>query len=223
MPCDDCVRGFREFLKNKYTAEKRRERFGFENVDFVNPPQLNAQNPPQKMQIIFDPAIQEWIDFRCQMMADALREMAAYAKSLNPEVVIEINPHGITGGNRAWEAGLDHARLLKHTQVFWTEEGNQPGLRRTAGWSPRSAATSWRGRSQHSVHLHRGDPIAMAECLAFNQTIGYAGNDPLDADMLQVYRFLQEEPRPLQRRGDAGNVAVLRSYASIAYNHARAS
>ena len=30
-------------------------------------------------------------------------QMAEYAKSLNPEVAIEINPHGITGGNRAWD------------------------------------------------------------------------------------------------------------------------
>ena len=39
--------------------------------------------------------------------------MALYAKSINPEVVIEVNPHGITGGNRAWEAAIDHARVLK--------------------------------------------------------------------------------------------------------------
>ena len=70
--CPACVEGFRAFLRAKYTPEKRRERFGFENVDYVNPPQWNRQNPPEKMAIIFDPAIQEWIDFRCQVMADAL-------------------------------------------------------------------------------------------------------------------------------------------------------
>ena len=86
------------------------------------------------MQIIFDPAIQEWIDFRCQLMADALRQMATFAKSLNPEVVIEVNPHGITGGNRAWEAGLDHARFLPLTEVFWTEEPNMSAARTTAAW-----------------------------------------------------------------------------------------
>ncbi len=76
--CPACVEGFRAFLRAKYTPEKRRERFGFENVDYVNPPQWNRQNPPEKMAIIFDPAIQEWIDFRCQVMADALRQMAEY-------------------------------------------------------------------------------------------------------------------------------------------------
>ena len=37
--CAVCVQGFRDFLKSKYSPDQRRERFGFENVDFVNPPQ----------------------------------------------------------------------------------------------------------------------------------------------------------------------------------------
>ena len=57
--CKHCVQGFRHFLRKKYSAEKRRERFGFDNVDYVNPPQWNQSNQPSRMQIIFDPAIQE--------------------------------------------------------------------------------------------------------------------------------------------------------------------
>ncbi len=82
--CPVCVEGFRNYLREKYSAAKRKERFGFENVDFMNPPQWNAQNPPQRMRIIFDPAIQEWVDFRCEVMARALGQLAEYAKSLNP-------------------------------------------------------------------------------------------------------------------------------------------
>lgn len=57
--CAACVSGFRKHLMTKYTAAQRKERFGFECIDFVNPPQWNSDNPPSKMQIIFDPAIQE--------------------------------------------------------------------------------------------------------------------------------------------------------------------
>lgn len=73
--CPTCVKGFRRRLKAKYSAAQLRDRFGFERVDFVNPPQWNRDNPPERMQIIFDPAFQEWIDFRCQSMADALEQM----------------------------------------------------------------------------------------------------------------------------------------------------
>jgi hypothetical protein len=58
-----CVQGFLDFLNSKYSSDQRRERFGFENVDFVSPPQRNRQSPPERMEIIFDPAIQEWVDY----------------------------------------------------------------------------------------------------------------------------------------------------------------
>ncbi len=221
--CEHCVRGFRSFLRTKYTPEKRKERFGFENVDYVNPPEWNAQNPPQKMEIIFDPAIQEWIDFRCQIMSDALYRMARVAKSLNPEVVIEVNPHGITGGNRAWEAGLDHARFLKHTEVFWTEERNLPA------WLPDGRLVSTI-RSYKLARAFRNvlftytytQESAIAECLAFNQTIGYAGQDPLTPAMRKYLGFYRSNRDLYIGAEDSGNVAVLRSYASIAYHNARA-
>ena len=221
--CGVCVRGFRDYLRSKYAPEKRKERFGFENVDYVNPPQWNPRNQPARMQIIFDPAIQEWIDYRCQVMADALREMALFAKSLNPEVVIEVNPHGITGGNRAWQAGIDHARILKWTEVFWTEEENLPAYLPDGRLI--SKIRSYKlARAFKNILLTyiSGDPVAMAECLAFNQTIGYAGNDPLTSDMRRYIAFYRKHRDLFTGTEDAAAVAVLRSYPSITYNHARA-
>ncbi len=221
--CPACVEGFQSFLKAKYSHEKRRERFGFENVDFVNPPQWNRGNPPEKMEIIFDPAIQEWVDFRCQLMADALRELALYAKSLNSEVAIEINPHGITGANRAWEAAIDHARLLKWTEVFWTEEENLPRV--TADGRLISKIRSYKlARAFDNILLTylAGDPVAMAECLAFNQTLGYVGEDPLAPDMRKYLDFYRSHRQWFVGSRDVANVAVLRSYPSITYHNARA-
>ena len=220
--CPVCVRGFRNYLKTKYTPEKRKERFGFETVDYVNPPQWNAQNPPARIEIIFDPAIQEWIDFRCQIMTDALRQLALYAKTLNPEVVIEVNPHGITGGNRAWVAGLDHARFLKWTEVFWTEEQNLP--RYLPDGRLISKIRSYKlARAFKNILLTyiAGDPASMAESLAFNQTLGYAGNDPISPAMRQYIAFYKKNRDLYVGAQDAATVALLRSYPSITYNHAR--
>ena len=184
--CAACVQGFRERLHRKYSAAERKERFGFENLQYVNPPEWNVQNPPDRMQIIFDPAIQEWIDFRCQVMADALQEMALYAKSINPEVVVEVNPHGITGGNRAWEAAIDHARILKSTQVFWTEEPNRPGLLPDGRLVSKIRSYKLARAYRNVVLTYIDEPLAQAECLAFNQTIGFAGSDPLSPEMLRT-------------------------------------
>jgi glycosyl hydrolase family 42 (putative beta-galactosidase) len=221
--CPACVEGFRNFLKAKYSPQKSRERFGFENVGFVNPPQWNRENRPEKMEIIFDPAIQEWVDFRCQLMADALREMALYAKSLNPSVAIEINPHGVTGANRAWENAIDHARLLKWTEAFWTEEENLPTL--TPDGRLVSKIRSYKlARAFDNILLTyiTGDPVAMAECLAFNQTLGYVGEDPLSPDMRKYLEFYRRNRELFVGSRDVANVAIFRSYPSITYHNARA-
>jgi len=220
--CPVCVEGFRRYLREKYSPAKRKERFGFENVDFVKPPQWNVQNRPERMQIIFDPAIQEWVDFRCEVMARALRQMAEFAKSMNPEVAIECNPHGITGANRAWEAGLDHARFLKSTEVFWTEEENTPGL--AADGRLVSKIRSYKlARAFGNILLAyiAGHPLEAAECLAFNQTLGFGGEDPLRPHILQYIAFYRRHRDLFIRAQDAAGVAVLRSYASITYNNAR--
>jgi hypothetical protein len=221
--CPVCAEGFRNFLKAKYAPEKRLARFGFANIDFVNPPQWNRQNPPEKMEIIYDPAIQEWIDYRCQLMAEALRQMALYAKSLNPEVAIEINPHGITGGNRAWENGIDHGRILKWTEVFWTEEENPPGYLPDGRLISKIRSYKLARAFDNVLLTYISDnSVAMAECLAFNQTIGYAGEDPIRPEMLRYIAFYRQNRDLFSGTEDVATVALLRSYPSLAYHHARA-
>jgi hypothetical protein len=222
--CSVCVQGFRNFLRTKYTPEKRRERFGFENIDYVNPPQWNRSNPPERMEIIFDPAIQEWVDFRCQVMADALRQMAEYVRSLNPNVAIEINPHGITGGNRAWESGIDHPRLLTSTDVFWTEESN-PAQYLPDGRLVSKIRSYKLARAFKNILLAYivDSEIAMAECLAFDQTLGYAGTqNPLPAAMAKHVAFYRKHRDLYVGTEDVATVGVLRSYASITYHHSKA-
>ncbi len=226
--CRACVEGFRRFLRTKYSAETRRERIGFENVDFMNPPLWNQQNRPENMDIIYDPGIQEWIDYRCQMMADALRQVALYAKSLNPEVAIEVNLAGITGSNRAWEDGIDHARILKWTEVFWTEEGNPPGYLPDGRLISRIRSFKLGRAFQNRVLTYISDnPIAMAECLAFNQTLGYVGNetftsDPIQPAMGQYIAFYRKNRDLYVGSEDVATIALLRSYPSLTYHHSRA-
>lgn len=218
-----CINGFRNYLRSRYSPEKLRQRFGFENVDHINPPQWNRNNPPERMAIIFDPAIQEWIGFRCQMMADALRQMAEYAKSLNPEVAIEINPHGITGGNRAWMNGIDHCRLLTSTDAYVTEEEN------FAEYFPEDGRLVSKIRSYKLARVYDNvlvtespSEVATAEKLAFNQTIGRAGSAPLPAWMLDYIAFYKKHRDLFVGARDLATVGVLRSYPSITYHTARA-
>ena len=114
-------RRFREFLNRKYTPEQLKNRLGFSDLRAVTVPTWHGIAEPDAMSPIHDPLIQEWIDFRCQDFAGYYAELAAYIRRLNPNVVVELNPHGIYGSNRAFLNGIDHARLLPHGSVFWSE------------------------------------------------------------------------------------------------------
>lgn len=221
--CDACKTGFRNRLRKKYSAAELKERFGFVNVDYVNPPLWNRQNPPEKLNIIYDPGFQEWIDYRCQMMTDALEQMVTEIRSLNPNVVVEINPGGISGENCPWLNGIDHPRLLKHTEAFWDEWRNLPEYfpdnRMVSGIRTYKLA-----RTYKNVVFNYTDTseAAIGECLAFNQTIGFAGESPLTKEMLKYISFYRKNRDSYVGTQDVASVAVLRSYPSMTYHHSRA-
>ena len=222
--CHDraCTLGFRAFLRQKYSPRQRTERFGFENVDYVNPPEWNSSNPPGAMKVIFDPVIQEWIDYRCQIMADALRQMSLYARSMNPGVAIEVNSHGITGGNRAWEAAIDHSRILKWTDAFWTETDPVPGYTNDGRLLSRIRSYKLARQYRNVVLTYiAGDRLAMAESLAFNQTLGFAGGGPLAPDTQHYIDFYRKHRDLFTGTRDIATVAVLRSYPSITFDQSR--
>jgi hypothetical protein len=220
--CHGCTEGFRKHLQAKYSPEQRKGRFGFSNVDYVNPPLWNKWNPPENMQIIFDPAFQEWIDYRCEVMSSALQQMAKYIASLNPEVAIEINPGGITGENRAWTNGIDHSRLLKSTNVFWSEEHNEPDYL-PDGRLISTIRTYKMARTYRNIALAyiRGNEAAIGESLTFNQTFGMAGPSPLAPDLLKYIAFYRKNRDCYVGTDDVASVAVLRSYPSITYHNSR--
>jgi hypothetical protein len=221
--CIACKTGFRHRLRTKFSPDERRDRFGFENVDYVNPPLWNATNRPEKLKIITDPIFQEWIDYRCQTMADALGQMAELVRSLNPEVVIEINYGGVVGYNSPWIRGTDPARLLPYTQVFWDESDRTPEFTQD-GRLVTAIRTYKLARTYRNIVLTyiSVSETAIAECLAFNQTIGFAGVHPISEDVLRYVGFYRKQRDLYVGSEDVAPVAVLRSYASITYNNASA-
>ncbi len=221
--CAACKTGFRQYLRSKYSADERKSRFGFENIDYVNPPLWNATNRPEKLRVIADPVFQEWIDYRCQTMADALKQMEELIHSLNAAVVIEINYGGVVGYNSPWIRGTDFARLLPHTQVFWDESDSNSEL--TEDGRLLTAIRTYKlARTYHNVVLTyiAVSETAIAECLAFNQTIGFAGESPLSEDVVKYIAFYRKQRDLYVGAEDLAPVAVLRSYASITYNNAAA-
>jgi hypothetical protein len=215
------IAAFRKFLTDRYSSVKRKERFGFEDVSHVLPPMWNTDNPAEKMEVINDPVMQEWIDFRCWTFTSRLAECARFVRELNREIVIEVNPHGLVGSNRAWEAGINHPDLMQYTNVIWTEDDNNPR------WENGVAIGKFRhfklGRTTGNYILtYCGKPQDFAENLALNRTVGFLGTE-VPAGLGKKYLDFWRTNRELYTHVTGGEkVAVLRSYPSMAYNNLEA-
>ena len=212
------IAAFRKFLEDRYPPEKRQERFGFVDLSYVLPPMWNDENPAGKMEVIDDPVIQEWIDFRCWTMTSRLAECARFVRELNREVAIEVNPHGLVGSNRAWEAGINHPDLMQYTNVIWTEDDNNPR------WENGVATGKFRhfklGRTTGNfIMTYCGKPNDFAENLALNRTIGFLGMNIPSGVSKQYLDFWKEHFDLYTNVKGAEKVAVLRSYPSMAYNN----
>lgn len=217
------VAGFHEYLRNKYTPQKMVERFGHSNYDNIMPPLWNRPNPPDRIREILDPAQQEWIDYRCWLMADWLRDITSYARSLNPEVAFDTNPHGLFGRNRAFQAALWHPWFMKYTEVMWTEEANPAGYNQWGTLISKIRSYKMARTLDNAVLTYKDDDLRMAEGLAFNQTLGNVGlSGREDSPGRKYYNFYIANRDIFTGTVNREDAALLRSYASMAYDNHRA-
>lgn len=92
--CQSCRKGFTEFLKQKYDTasesgrRKAEERFGHTAIDKIEIPYGNQSIFTNVFDVVHNPAIQEWLEFRCKSFNHAQRELSRYMKSLKPGVAV---------------------------------------------------------------------------------------------------------------------------------------
>jgi len=66
------------------------------------------------------------------------------------------------------------------------------------------------------------DEASMGECLAFNQTIGSAGQYPLHPEMVKYISFYRQRRDLYAATRDVATIAVFRSYPSLTYHNSQA-
>lgn len=229
-------RRFRAFLSRKYSPDQLRNRLGFSDIRAVTLPTWHGIAKPAAISPITDPLIQEWIDFRCHDFAEYYGKLADYIRQLNPDVVVELNPHGIYGSNRAFLHGIDHARLLPHGSVFWSEERNEAQVDENGVLVSKIRSLKLARSLDQTLFIYTGpqraDPerrsyrLLMAESMAFNRNcLGDVGS-PLSAydlpdDAKRYIRFYREYNRYFSDTRVVADVALLRSFPSMAYDSLR--
>ncbi|TZF83645.1 hypothetical protein FW774_09215 [Pedobacter sp. BS3] len=219
---------FRTFLKHKYTPAQLKQRFGFSDVSYVEPPPYN-----KNVSRMYDPLLQEWTDFRCQQLADYYGEMAKYIRELNPEVAVECNPHGLAGMNTMWQQSVDFPRILAHSDFFWTE-GEKTGLM-ADGVLISKIRTFKMGRTLNNrVLVNTTNKLEMAETMAYDrQGLGLIGGMTeieggnlgkeyhLSDDEKEYVKFFHKQFDYYRDVTNIADVAVLHSYATMTYDSDR--
>jgi hypothetical protein len=129
--CPRCVKSFHEWLSQRYpTAKAQSQRFGFAPIDHVEIPDFAVEDPPAPpLPLLTDPVTQEWMFFRCHLLARAWKFIVGAARRRNPDCYIQGNLACYPELNPFWFYTKDLALLAEaKNDGFFTEETTAPEL-----------------------------------------------------------------------------------------------
>ena len=228
------VRQFREYLGKKYSPAERARRFGFTELSHIQPPPA----PPQVDVYNGDPLYQDFVDYRCEALSDTYRDLADYARSLNPEVVVECNPGEYMGElNTSLGIGsADHARLIGWGNAYWDE--GQPTVLEDGVMTSHFRSHIIGRQFNNMVFHYTGDRVAIAESMANNlqclgcpawvtgdevmpSTILYTSDaKQFEPGVMESIRFFHDHQQYYRDADPVSDVAVLNTFANTAYGPA---
>jgi hypothetical protein len=223
--CRHCLELFPRRVMEKYDEETRVERFGYADLSDIRPPAWSESWPPNRLHEFDDPVIQEWVDFRCHSVRDFFGEMEAHIHRRKPECLVALNIKGIHPHNLCFDNGIDHGRWDLRL-VNSCDAGLNPAL--GASGNPIGEYRSFKishstGLSVIDGHSDRGNMLGlMMNRQIRNERFGFM---PANGQTMLTFgalgRFLRTRNDTLYgERPIYADVAVLRSWPSMAYNSA---
>ena len=215
------IEAFRDYLREKYSPAKLKDRLGFSDPRFVLPPVAPVLGDQE---FFYDPLIMEWIDFRCEMLGAYIKELTEYVRSLNPEVATDINIGTLKGSNKAWENGQNLCLLLPHTDIS-IFEGSDSGVYTEDERLICNVRDYKIGRTFNNLVLNCAGspsgigytPVSVPEQLAYNRHC--LGPSSMNEDNWKYIQFLKKHFEYFRETENITDVAILRSYPSMAYNN----
>lgn len=129
--CQKCQKAFRAWLVERYpTTKAQKTRFGFAPLDYVEIPDVTVREGiGHPSPIISDPVAQEWMFFRCQLLARIWTFIVNAAHRRNPNCYVQGNAGLWPNVNSMWVGAKDLSMLVESgNEGFFTEEGMPPEL-----------------------------------------------------------------------------------------------
>ena len=151
--------------------------------------------------------------------------MADYARQLNPEVASIVNINNLRGTNKAFINSIYHDRILPHTDLYFVEGSNAASVTDDGRLLSNirdykiarifsNMALNWRGSPGGAGYT----PITVPEALAFNPN-GALCPATMKDENIKYVDFLHRHFEHYKEATNIADVAVLRSFASMAYNN----
>ncbi|HNQ35639.1 MAG TPA: beta-galactosidase trimerization domain-containing protein, partial [bacterium] len=206
--------------------------FGYPGFETFRAPNFYLRfTGPWDLDRVECPLMQEWILFRCWQVTDYFRDLAGYARSLNPAIGVDSNGQCIRGVNHAFTHGVDHGAQAAYADAVWDENPDYRSEEHPAAIYP--STVKFRGanflrRLDKEVLGGYKDEETLAANLTFtghpgiNHAWGYAepGRRPLNpaqpgvAELLAHYRRHTALYTPVR---SAARIGLWRSKLSLAF------
>ena len=211
------VARWRRYLSETFTPDER-SAMGAADLSRVEPP--SAAAPPLLQNA--------WKEFSCASMAESYYTMTRYARSLRPDILMEVNPGGV---NPQLVLPVDHGRLLQGGEAFW-DEGRPSGYAK-GKLQTRIRTYKVARRMENAAFTYVTTPLEMAESMAFNldclgalcwfeygHLVNRPGSkEPVASDTAPFVRFYHQRHDLLRAAGVVADVAVLRSFPAMAFGN----
>jgi len=225
--CTFCRGRFNDFLRRKYPAEAFEEVFGYARDVQISLPDLRQPIHQVYPQRLYDPVVREMVHFRAAALSEALAEVVAHGKAIDPDVAFDINTGGLKGVNTHMLDAIDSPRLYDMVEAFWAEERAAPAI--TATGACVSKFRSYKMTRNFDLMQFSYCILAdvsprdrkkwLAESLAFNRNVSLftCFHDPRPDDQSAEFLLFFRARRSLYTaRHPVSDVAVVRVGTSLA-------
>ncbi|MFA5193817.1 MAG: alpha-amylase family protein [Verrucomicrobiia bacterium] len=119
--CGQCTTLFRAWLAKRYPDPL--PLFGIPSFNHVRQPPA-----PAKAEQIHDPLVRAWIRWRCECLGGFVKEITAYARSLQPDVILMANPAHPCGASDTALRSVWPVWVGRHLNLMITENANSPEI-----------------------------------------------------------------------------------------------
>ena len=230
--CDRCRAAFHDHLLAKYGDETlARERFGHSYLDVIGPPKYHPMfRPLSGVGRVRDPALQEWIDFRTNLLARIHERLSKFITDADPDVAMEVNALVHTISNAYLYNGVDLELLADNNDILWTEDRHHPRIEAggivvsrarefKVGKALRNGIFSYiRGDSERDVKLCLAQSFAFSRDVVGHVGAGTPHDQPFWDTKRRWLKWWRERENYFIGSESAAEVGVWRSRASLALN-----